>query len=275
MRGRVPSRPTGGARNAGGAAAPPPGSRGAARCLLLLLPSLAAAPAWAGPPYTTDDPEPVEVRHWEVYLATQNYLSAGGSWSGTAPQVEVNYGPLRNVQLHLIAPLAFERTPGGSISYGYGDTEVGVKVRFLEEGEWVPMVGTFPLVELPTGSAAKGLGNGVAQFFAPLWLQKTFGAWTTYGGAGYWVNPGSGNRNFWFLGWQAQYALGAVAPGGEVFHTSARRVGGAGETRFNLGLVADLSDVQHLIASAGLRFGSPPAGQFYAAYQLTFGPPAP
>ena len=24
--------------------------------------------AWAGPPFVTDDPEPVEYRHWEIYL---------------------------------------------------------------------------------------------------------------------------------------------------------------------------------------------------------------
>ena len=31
--------------------------------------------AWAGPPFVTDDPEPVELHHWEVYLASQ-YVKA-------------------------------------------------------------------------------------------------------------------------------------------------------------------------------------------------------
>jgi hypothetical protein len=187
--------------------------------------------------------------------------------------VEVNYGPLANVHLHLIAPLAYDHGPGGPTSYGYGDTELGVKWRFVQEGDWVPMVGTFPLVELPTGSAERRLGNGYARVFVNLWLQKSFGPWTTYGGGGYWVNPGDGNRNYWFFGWQAQRRLGEVVTvGAEVFHTSAAEVGGSGETRFNIGLVADISDLQHLLFSAGTRFGAPLEGQFYVAYQLTFGP---
>jgi len=44
--------------------------------ILRLLPIVAAfvlfsTPSSAGPPFQTDDPEPVEYRHWEVYLATQ------------------------------------------------------------------------------------------------------------------------------------------------------------------------------------------------------------
>jgi len=242
---------------------------------LLLL--LAAWPlcAKAGPPYTTDDPEPVEYRHWEIYLATQNYLAQGGARTGTAPHVEVNYGPVSNLQLHLIAPLAYDRPAGGPTTYGYGDTEFGLKFRFVEEGDWVPMIGTFPIVELPTGNSSKGLGNGMIQFFAPLWVQKSFGPWTTYGGGGYWVNPGTGNQNYWFVGWQAQCRVaGWIAVGGEVFYNTARQVGASAEARFNLGLVADISELQHILFSAGTRFEGPLAGQFYLAYQLTFGPEA-
>jgi hypothetical protein len=28
-------------------------------------------------------------------------------------------------------------------------------------------------------------------------VQKSAGDWSTYGG-GYWINPGVGNKNFWF-----------------------------------------------------------------------------
>ena len=37
-------------------------------CLILVL-SVPAA-VCAGPPYITDDPEPMEHQHWEVYLAS-------------------------------------------------------------------------------------------------------------------------------------------------------------------------------------------------------------
>ena len=39
------------------------------------------------------------------------------------------------------------------------------------------------------------------------------------GGGGYWVNPGAGNRNWWFAGWQVQCQLLInVTPGVEIFH---------------------------------------------------------
>lgn len=48
--------------------------------------------AVAGPPYVTDDPEPAELHHWEVYLATIDQWSREDGWSGTSPHIEVNYG---------------------------------------------------------------------------------------------------------------------------------------------------------------------------------------
>ena len=60
----------------------------AAGALVLLL---VPGPALAGPPYATDDPGPVELHHWEVYLASQATFGSAG-FTGTAPRVEVNYG---------------------------------------------------------------------------------------------------------------------------------------------------------------------------------------
>src|SRR5215467_4987073 len=58
---------------------------------MLLVIIAAARVSWAGPPYTTDDPEPVEYQHWEVYLASQAEHDKGG-WSGKSHHLEVNYG---------------------------------------------------------------------------------------------------------------------------------------------------------------------------------------
>jgi hypothetical protein len=236
----------------------------AAACLL------APAVAGAGPPYVTDDPEPVGYLHWEFYLATQHELTRDGA-TGTAPHVEVNFGALPNLQLHLIAPLAYAHSSGGSTSYGPGDVELGAKLRFVEEDKWTPMVGTFPLVELPAGSEPRGLGAGHLRVFIPLWLQKSFGPWATYGGGGYWINPGAGNQNYWYVGWQAQRQLSKVATvGGEVFYTTADRVGGDGNLRFNFGLVLDLTDHHHLLLSAGRSIEGDTRFQGYFSYQLTF-----
>ncbi|WP_242395186.1 transporter [Anaeromyxobacter oryzisoli] len=251
-------------------------ARAGARCALAaawLALAAAPVPGRAGPPYFTDDPEPVELRHWEIYLATQWSRDRDGGLSGTAPHVEVNYGALPEVQLHVVAPLALARPASGPTAWGLGDLELGAKVRFLEESPVRPQIGVFPLVELPTGDADRGLGAGEVQAFLPLWIQKRFGPWTTYGGGGWWLNPGAGNRNYVALGWLLQREVApGVTPGVEVFHTAARTVGGTSETRVAAGLVLDLSEVHHLLVSAGRTFGGGDALQAYLAWQLTLGP---
>ena len=226
----------------------------------------------AGPPFVTDDPEPVEFQHWEIYLASLQSHTAEG-WSGTLPHVEINYGVMPDVQLHLIAPLSFDRAVGQNTRHGYGDTELGVKYRFIQETPTCPQVGIFPMLELPTGSQERGLGNGKAQLFTPVWLQKTMGAWSSYGGGGYWFNPGGNNRNYWFTGWQVQRKITeAFALGLEVYHETAKTHGGSSDTVLNLGAIYDLSESYHLLASAGHTVQGPSQFIGYLALQMTFGP---
>jgi hypothetical protein len=164
---------------------------------------------------------------------------------------------------------------------GIGDTELGVKYRLIDPGksDWWPQVGVFPLVEIPTGDAKRNLGAGYTQVFLPIWVQKDLGKWTTYGGGGYWINPGPGNRNYWFFGWTLQRQVtDKLALGGEVFHQTSNMVGRGESTGFNLGGVYDLTDHYHLLFSAGhggllyavdgARVSDPVT--YYAAFQWTF-----
>jgi hypothetical protein len=226
----------------------------------------------AGPPFLTDDPEPVDYQHWEFYIASQHTETADG-WSGTAPHIELNYGVVPNVQLHLIAPLAYDAPSGGSTHYGYGDTELGVKFRFIQETEHLPQVGIFPLLEVPTGSERDGLGSGHVQTFLPLWLQKSFGAWTIYGGGGYGINPGTGNENWGFGGVVVQRQVTkSVLLGAEIYHRTTMEAGARDDTVFNIGTVVDFTEHQHLLFSAGRSIDGPTDFQVYVAYQFTFGP---
>src|SRR5208337_898704 len=77
--------------------------------------------ALAGPPFRTDDPEPVEYKNWEIYLASQ-YQNERGAVSATAPHLEVNYGIAPNFQLHAILPMQYVKPAGPPYHYGYGDT---------------------------------------------------------------------------------------------------------------------------------------------------------
>jgi hypothetical protein len=239
-------------------------------CFLAAWLSCGPQEVLAGPPFLSDDPEPVDYQHWEFYLASQDFKTAG-DWSGTAPHVEVNYGVVSNVQLHVIAPLAYDAPSTGPTHYGYGDTELGIKFRFVQETERIPQVGVFPLLEVPTGSSKDNLGNGHLQAFLPLWLQKSWGSWTAYGGGGYGINSAASNQNWGFLGAVLQrQVLTNVLLGAEVYHQTAKQIGGANDTGFNIGTVIDFSEQHHLLFSAGRSIDGPTEFQFYLAYQFTF-----
>ena len=233
---------------------------------------LFSAKVMAGPPYVTDDPEPVELRHWEVYGASQLLHDPDG-WTGTAPHIEINYGTAPNLQLHLITPASFSAPVMGPAHYGYGDTELGAKYRFVQETNTRPQIGEFLLLELPTGDADRGLGAGHLQVFLPIWLQKTIGPWLMYGGGGYWLTTGTSNQNWWYFGYMLQYRFRPnLAIGTELFHTTSKDQNSSAETRFNVGLVYDFSEPHHLLLSAGRGIEGPNFFQSYVAYQLTIGP---
>jgi len=239
--------------------------------LLPLLLCLAAGSVFAGPPFFTDDPEPVELSHWEFYLASQ-YLNTVGDKSGTEPHVEVNYGALRDVQLHLIAvPVAFDHNVSARPRTGLGDTELGMKYRFVHETDCSPQAGTFVLLEIPTGDADRGLGTGTTRVFLPLWLQKSWGRWTTYGGGGWWYNPGSGNKNWFYSGWLLQRDFSEfLTLGGEIFYRSPDTVGGDIGRGFTLGGQINMRNNHHLLFSEGRDFSGPNLLTRYVAYQYTF-----
>lgn len=229
----------------------------------------------AGPPFTTDDPEPVEYRHGEFYIASHTTHDVNGC-SGTAPHVEVNYGAFTNGQLHVIAPISFVAPTHGHTQLGYGDTEVGIKYRFIEETTWRPQIGTFPQMEIPTGDSALNLGSGQTQLFLPLWLQKQLGSWTTYGGGGYWINPGTGNFDWWFFGLVLQYRISSrLALGAEILHETVKDTAGESDTQCHVGVVFDASDTDHLLFSVGPTIQGPSGFQGYVAFLWTFGTKKP
>jgi hypothetical protein len=228
--------------------------------------------SFAGPPYDTDDPEPVEFRHWEFYLSSRPVHDEAG-WNGTAPHAEVNYGAVENLQLHIILPFAFNSPNGAKSNYGFGDIEIGFKYRFIKETSTIPQVGIFPMVDIPSGIQSKGLGNGTTQFFLPVWIQKSFGKWTTYGGAGYRINNAEGNKNSVYTGWLLQnHIRDNLSIGVELYHITPETSDGEAENRFNIGAVYDISDNHHILVSAGKSLSGSTLFQGYIGYQLTFGP---
>jgi hypothetical protein len=231
------------------------------RTIIALLPAMSlgtlfflASPASAGPPFITDDPEPPEYLHWEAIIFSQATPSTGEISSVVPPSCDCNYGGLPNVQLHVQPGMAIARESGTSLNWGIGDTEFGLKYRFIEQdkNDWTPSVAIYPLLEVPTGDAARGLGTGRTHAFIPLWLQKDIGDWTTFGGGGFWINPGPGNKDFWFAGWVLERKVtGNLTLGVELFYQTPDKIGGTQWTGFNIGGIYDFTDHYHFLFSFG------------------------
>ncbi|MDE2212128.1 MAG: hypothetical protein KGJ83_05320 [Betaproteobacteria bacterium] len=237
---------------------------------------LAACPlsVQAGPPFVTDDPEPVDPGRWEVNYALMGTHALGQS-GAFLPQVDINYGAAPGVQLHLMPQAGYSATPDGR-SYAIGNTEVGAKIRLTPEadaeGAW--MVSVYPLHELSSGNALRTLGPGAGSTYLPVWAQTTRGRWTVYGGGGYWINPGAGRRNAWASGGVVLYRVSErLQLGGEVFAQSAAAGDERGAAGFNLGGSYALGASCSLLFSAGqglANVAQSNQGSFYLGLQKTY-----
>src|ERR1019366_7571240 len=196
----------------------------------LILALFVSPLAFAGPPFQTDDPEPVDFRHYEFY-AFGNADGNGVEIDTSGPAAEFNWGILPNTQFHIIVPLA-SIMPSNNVNYfpagvgprvfGMGDIEIGVKYRFIKETKYRPMIGTFTMLEVPSGNSNLGLGVGKVWAKLPVWVQKSFGPWTTYGGAGQQIVPQKDYKNFTYGGWLLQRNIGKKwTLGTEVFSHGA------------------------------------------------------
>ena len=211
--------------------------------------------AVAGPPFATDDPEPTDYHHFEVYLYSEG-THAEGDTSGTLPGFEVNYGVAPDLQLSAAVPLSFDKGAQHGTLYDYGATELGIKYRFIHEDDdgWRPQVSFYPSVEVPIGDSDRpdGIGGGHTRYFFPVWMQKSMGPWTTFGGGGYWINPGKGDKNYWFAGWALQRQITHnLSFGVELFHQTKDSMSGRASTGTSLGGLYDLNDRWHLMGSIG------------------------
>jgi len=206
--------------------------------------------SYAGPPFNTDDPETVKYKHWEYYISSINTFQIG-VWSGTCPHFELNYGLVQNVQVHLLLPMNYDYSRHQGVNFGYANTEFGIKYRFVQETDNSPQIGTFPIIEIPTIKNSE-FSNGKAKIYLPVWAQKSWGKLTTYGGVGYWINPGTNNKNWIFSGWEIQYDISPILMlGGELYYHSANTKNSKSETGFNLGGSINTNDKFHIIFSFG------------------------
>jgi hypothetical protein len=252
--------------------------------LLCLCGCILVSQAHAGPPFQTDDPVPVDLRHYEAYLFG-TFDHSGGSTSAQLPAFEFNVGAAPNLQLHIVVPIAYVNPDG---AYGVGDVELGAKYRFVQETKTRPQIGVFPFLELPTGDSNRGLGNGQTWARLPVWLQKSAGPWTTYGGVGYQINHAPGMKDSVFGGWLVQRDLNKrITLGSEIYSQQAQAVGtrettywdGGGYLNFSKGLSLlfmgghTIAGDRHTIGYLGLYYTWGPKEKGKPENSLLSGPP--
>ncbi len=202
--------------------------------------------AVAGPPYVSDDPEPTDLGHWEIY----NFVEGVGTPGDVAGDAgfDLNYGAAKDVQVTLTLPALFD----SHTETGPGAIELAVKYKFLHQspGSLTPDVAVFPRLFFPT--VASQFGPSHLKLFLPVWAEKDWGKWSLFGGGGYDINPGPGNRNFWLSGVALTREVSSrLQLGAEVYHQGPQSRDAVAFTGVNAGAIYKLSNHWSLLASGG------------------------
>ncbi|ALJ16099.1 transporter [Sphingopyxis macrogoltabida] len=215
--------------------------------IVLMVPTA----AFAGPPFMTDDPEPTEEGHWEIYGPLVEIEGRGKDFGG-ATGIEINYGAAPDLQVTAGLPIGFEHDNAGWC-WGSGDLELSAKYRFYHDEEAGLSVAAFPGVTLPT--ASNGMGNGKVTALLPVWLQKDSDDWSLFGGGGYAINPGAGNRNYWTGGVAVTRRIDdRLLLGVEADRQGADAVDGRATTSLGIGAIYQLKAPFRILASGGPTF---------------------
>lgn len=155
-------------------------------CLLAPLPLMAQG----GPPLLTDDPGTPGNRNWEINIASMQF------WSNTereiqGPLLDINYGLGDRIQLKYQVPYLFDSDNGGPFKGGIGNSLLGVKWRFYEQGSetgW--RISTYPQLELnnPDDSDTREIVDKGPRFLLPVEVTKIFGPLEVNFEGGYWFS---------------------------------------------------------------------------------------
>src|SRR5450755_3999355 len=99
-------------------------------CCGLLL-ALMMGPTFAGPPYVSDDPQPTDYQHFEIYTFTTGTTTRDGIAGQSG--IDFNYGAAPDLQLTATLPEGYSRASNGGTSIGASNIEVAAKYRFLHQ----------------------------------------------------------------------------------------------------------------------------------------------
>lgn len=201
-------------------------------------------PAMAGPPYQSDDPQPTDYGHYEIYTFNKGAHSKG-DLSG-ASGIDFNYGAAPDLQLTATLPVGFDFPSDGPTAFGLSNIELAAKYRFLHQDTFGFDVAVFPRVFLPSGS--QSIGDRQASFLLPIWVQKDWGKWSAFGGGGCQFSAAGRSHDFCIYGGTlTRQILPTLQLGVEVFHQTADRIDNPAATSLGIGAKYDLDENIHLL----------------------------
>jgi hypothetical protein len=236
--------------------------------VVFIVLSAAVRPAFAGPPYLSDDPEPTDYKHYEIYTFNDGTSTLAGTNGETG--IDFNYGAAPDLQLTATLPLGFSSEIGAPSRFGLSNIELAAKYRFLLQSQIGWDVAVFPRLFLPSAS---NVGDKNASVLLPIWLQRDLGNdWTTFGGGGCQFYADRAEDSC-MAGWVLTRKFTSnLQVGLELFHQTPA-AGTPPSTSLGLGAIYDLNDRFHLLGyvRTGLenrdqtdRFG------WYSAVLFTF-----
>jgi hypothetical protein len=213
------------------------------RCSGLAL-ALLAEPAFAGPPYVSDDPEPTDYGHFEIYTFSNGTATQGGTAGESG--IDFNYGAAPDLQLTATLPAGFDHPTGAGTSFGLSNVELAAKYRFLHQDTFGLDVSFFPRVFLASGSST--IGDNHASLLLPVWVQKDWsGGWSAFGGGGC-VFSEIRAADFCEAGAVVTYQLlPKLQVGAELFHQTADPHGTPATSSVGVGWRYDVNDNYHLL----------------------------
>ena len=234
-----------------------------------ILAVCASGPAFAGPPFLSDDPDPTPHRHYEIYAFVSAAFLRGAEAYDMG--IDFNYGAGEDLQLTATLPFSVEREDGAGTLSGAGNIELAAKFRFLHQESFGLNVAVFPRVFLPSTS---DIGEDHAALLLPIWIGREWEDGSMFGGGGCVINRGGDSQDYCIAGWALNHRFTPnLQIGGEVYHEGADTKGGFASTVLGVGATYDLNDTVHLLGyvGAGLENAAETGREIgYASILFTF-----
>jgi hypothetical protein len=255
--------------------------KSAAAVLLLILTFAGSAPAQED---NTDPDRPDVTNTAHLIPRGQIQIEFGGIYTRETTRQRVAGSPLTVrlgagnwLEARVGADSVLTRLSGDAAATGFGNLQLGAKVRLFDVGDEAVAVAILPSVTLPTANADNGIGSGAVDVSTTLLASADLGS-RGHIDANYGVNSlGGGQRQPRYAQHLLSASLGTSFgphwnPYFEIFWLSRTEAGGAPETSLDTGLLYALSP--RFGIDGGVQFGiagNAPDFAVFAGFSLRLG----